>query len=135
MSICRGRIALIQPLYPVLAAMFLMACAQLPMDGEILAVDPTSAALMPLVAFLSKAKNGEAQGLEDPRSRSQVWVIADRTYYAASGRFCRLFHVMSPKGYEGVTKGIACRDARGNWTMSESLINLDDMTAPRLGYP
>ncbi len=93
------------------------------------------AAIGPLFGFLATAAADEAGIVQDPSTGANVWVIAGRTYHAASRRLCRHFFVTSPQGYEGVTEGLACWDERGGWTMSKFLINRDELGAPRLNYP
>ena len=127
----------------VFAAVLIAACARAPVEIRIRdtsgnaapATFAPPAALTPLFGFLASAAADEAGIFKDARTGANVWVIADRAYNAASGRLCRRFYITSPQGYEGMTEGLACRDQRGYWTMSEPLINLDDLGAPRLKYP
>ena len=122
----------------LVAATLLGACALAskgPAEGTAGGVRAAPAPPAPLFAFLASATAGEAGSVEDPRTGARVWVIADRFYHAASGRYCRRFHVMSPQAYDGVSEGLACRNEGGEWTMSKSLINPDDLEAPRRRFP
>ena len=119
----------------LLAAALIGACAQAPIESPDNPSNPAPPALAPLFGFLASAAANEAGIVQDPRTGASVRVIADSAYHAASGRLCRRFHVLSPQGYEGMTEGLACQDDRGRWTMSEPLINPDDLGAPRLRYP
>lgn len=91
--------------------------------------------LAPLFVFLASAPAGQVDVIEDPATGTSVRVVAGRDYDAASGRRCRRFQVLSAQSYEGITDGLACRDDQGYWTLSEHLINPDDLTAPRLPVP
>lgn len=119
----------------LLAPVLITACALAPIESQDNSGDLVPPALAPLFAFLASAAASEVGIVEDPRSGASVRVIAGRAYHAASGRLCRRFHVMSPQSYEGMKEGLACRDESGRWTMSELLINPDDLEAPRLQYP
>lgn len=125
----------------VFAAVLIAACARTPIEirdtsgNAAPAAFAPPAALAPLFGFLATAVADEAGIFKDSRTGASVWVIADRVYNAASGRLCRRFYITSPQGYEGMTEGLACWDERGQWTMSEPLINLDDLGTPRLKYP
>ncbi len=119
----------------LLAAVLIAGCVQAPIESPDNPSNPTPPALAPLFGFLASAATDEAGIVEDPRTGVNVWVIADRAYHTASGRLCRRFYVKSPLSYEGMTEGLACQDDRGRWTMSEPLINPDDLGAPRLRYP
>ena len=125
----------------VFASALIAACARAPIEirdnsgNAAPAAFAPSAALAPLFGFLASAAADEAGIFKDTRTGANGWVIADRAYNAASGRLCRRFYITSPQGYEGMTEGLACRDERGHWTVSEPLINLDDLGTPRLKYP
>lgn len=118
----------------LLAAVLVTGCALAPKKSYDDLGNSAPAALAPLFGFLESAAADEAGLVEDPRTGASVWVIAYRAYPAASGRLCWRFSVMSPEGYEGMAEGLACRDERGDWTMSELLINPDDLGASRRWY-
>lgn len=119
----------------LVSVLLLAACSQPLFGGPEEISDATPPALAPLFVFLTSAPAGEVGIVEDPSTGASVQVVAGRDYHAASGRRCRPFQVLSAEGYEGITDGLACRDDAGHWTVSEHLINPDDLTAPRMPLP
>jgi hypothetical protein len=117
------------------ALFLIVACATVPVEKADTSVEPAPPPLEPLFGFLASAAVNEVGVVKDPRTGQSVRVTAGRAYQAASGRLCRRFEVMAPLLYEGMTDGLACKDAEGLWTKSKLLINPDDLDAPRLQLP
>ncbi|WP_425434008.1 DVU3141 family protein [Oceanisphaera psychrotolerans] len=66
-----------------------------------------------LNAYLSSAANFSAKSLPFSPWGSNVLVMAQKPYFAASGRTCRELAITSSAGH--ISHAIACQIEKGNW--------------------
>ncbi|SHJ96772.1 DVU3141 family protein [Halomonas caseinilytica] len=73
-----------------------------------------------LNGFLSQSGPGATVVLQDSPWGGNVEVMADATYYAASGRDCRQLQIMQLQG-GNVRSAVACKTSDGSW-VSQRLV-------------
>lgn len=81
----------------------------------------------PLSGVMAKPLVGTPISVKDPRTGTMVRLVAEREYDAASGRTCRRFRVLAPGRYKGRKEGLACKGPSGQWSLTKSIVNPNDL--------
>ena len=131
----------------MLVAAVAVGCAQIPVLknlGDALSGNessPTSGAIQhglsadgagtSLSGFLASARAGDSITMAHPETGARIRVVAERMYYAASGRYCRRYEFAPVDGGKTLSTGLACKNGDGHWTTEKSILNPSDVNAPQ----
>jgi hypothetical protein len=112
-----------------------VGCVQLPTfsatkPAESAALSAASADA-PLVTFLATARPGDSAFITDPDSGQRASVTADPMYYAASGQYCRRYHLAGADSGAPISSGLACKNGKGEWSLHKLIANPNDVNTPQ----